>query len=165
MVINHLLTGMILQVKNHFLMDVLNGEFQPFFYVMIWKIFQLKQQFRLTQSPCGVGAFSTRFAWNVPRLFWRNSEAPRNFLRCGQSKAREAMKKKLVLGGGFKYFFMFIPIWGRFPFWLIFFRWVGSTTNQCCLGYIMYTEVNTFPGMWGMKLMNRKKDLFFKQPL
>ena len=37
---------------------------------------------------------------------------------------------KKNLGGGFKYFFIFRPIWGRFPFWLIFFRWVGSTTNQ-----------------------------------
>ncbi len=33
------------------------------------------------------------------------------------------------LGGGFKHFFMFTPIWGRFPFWLIFLRWV-ETTNQ-----------------------------------
>ena len=33
------------------------------------------------------------------------------------------------LGGGLKYFFMFIPIWRRFPLWLIFFRWV-ETTNQ-----------------------------------
>ena len=30
----------------------------------------------------------------------------------------------------FRMFFIFTPIWGRFPFWLIFFRWVGSTTNQ-----------------------------------
>ena len=29
----------------------------------------------------------------------------------------------------FQIFLMFTPIWGRFPFWLIFFRWVGSTTN------------------------------------
>ena len=29
----------------------------------------------------------------------------------------------------FQIFFSFIPIWGRFLFWL-FFRWVGSTTNQ-----------------------------------
>ena len=29
----------------------------------------------------------------------------------------------------FQIFFMSIPIWGRFPFWLIFFRWV-ETTNQ-----------------------------------
>ncbi len=30
----------------------------------------------------------------------------------------------------FQIFFMFTPTWGRFPIWLIFFRWVGSTTNQ-----------------------------------
>ena len=36
---------------------------------------------------------------------------------------------KECLGGGFKQFFMFIPISGRFPIWLIFFRW-GETTNQ-----------------------------------
>ena len=30
----------------------------------------------------------------------------------------------------FQIFFIFIPSWGRFPFWLIFFKWVGSTTNQ-----------------------------------
>ena len=26
-------------------------------------------------------------------------------------------------------FFMFIPTWGNDPIWLIFFKWVGSTTN------------------------------------
>ena len=35
-----------------------------------------------------------------------------------------------ILGGGFKYFLIFTPSWGRFPVWLMFFRWVGSTTNQ-----------------------------------
>ena len=33
------------------------------------------------------------------------------------------------LGGGFKYLFIFTPSSGRFPFSLIFFRWV-ETTNQ-----------------------------------
>ena len=33
----------------------------------------------------------------------------------------------------FQTFFFFIPIWGRFPFWLIFFKWV-ETTNQCNIG-------------------------------
>ena len=33
------------------------------------------------------------------------------------------------LGGGFKFFGIFTPIWGRFPIWLIFFTWV-ETTNQ-----------------------------------
>ena len=27
----------------------------------------------------------------------------------------------------FQTFFVFTPIWGRFPFWLIFFRWVETT--------------------------------------
>ena len=37
------------------------------------------------------------------------------------------------LGGGFKYVwycFMFTPIWGRFPFWLIFFKWVETTNYR-----------------------------------
>ena len=36
------------------------------------------------------------------------------------------------LGGGFRFqiFFIFTPTWRRFPFWHIFFRWVGSTTNK-----------------------------------
>ena len=49
--------------------------------------------------------------------------SPRVSQRIGQ-------KMKDVLGGGFKDFFIFAPIWGRFPIWLIFFRWV-ETTNQC----------------------------------
>ena len=32
-------------------------------------------------------------------------------------------------GWWFQIFFIFNPIWGRFPFWLIFFKWVGLTTN------------------------------------
>ena len=31
------------------------------------------------------------------------------------------------LGGGFKYFFMFIPIWENDPIWLIFFTPVETT--------------------------------------
>ena len=30
----------------------------------------------------------------------------------------------------FQLFFISTPIWWRFPFWLMFFEWVGSTTNQ-----------------------------------
>ena len=33
-----------------------------------------------------------------------------------------------MLGGGFKYFFFFIPIWANDPVWLIFFKWVETTT-------------------------------------
>ena len=41
-----------------------------------------------------------------------------------------------VLGGGFKYCLFSPPIWGRFPIWLIFFRWVGSTTNQSLVFFV-----------------------------
>ena len=30
----------------------------------------------------------------------------------------------------FQRFFIFTPIWGRFPFWLIFFKWVETTTKM-----------------------------------
>ena len=41
------------------------------------------------------------------------------------------MKAKVSkLGDGFKHFFIFIPIWGRFPCWLIFFRWVEATNQK-----------------------------------
>ena len=37
----------------------------------------------------------------------------------------------------FQIFFIFTPTWGRFPFWLIFFRWV-ETTNQYLVGNIEF---------------------------
>ena len=56
--------------------------------------------------------------------------------RLGMISSRDSDKSPRVknpwnmfLGGGFKYFFMFTPIWARFPFWLIFFKGV-ETTNQ-----------------------------------
>ena len=32
------------------------------------------------------------------------------------------------LGAGFRIYSIFTPIWGRFPFWLIFFNWVETTS-------------------------------------
>ena len=40
----------------------------------------------------------------------------------------ELMQVHSSQGGGFKYFLIFIPIWGNDPIWLIFFRW-AETTN------------------------------------
>ena len=45
-----------------------------------------------------------------------------------------------LLVGGFKYVFIFNPTWGNDPFWLIIFKWVGSTTNW------IYIVADTFPG-------------------
>ena len=39
---------------------------------------------------------------------------------------------QILLGGGFKYFFMFNPTWGNDPIWLIFFKGV-ETTNEFSL--------------------------------
>ena len=33
----------------------------------------------------------------------------------------------IVSGWWFQIFFIFIPTWGRFPFWLILFKWVETT--------------------------------------
>ena len=43
--------------------------------------------------------------------------------------------KELITGWWFQIFYMFIPIWGRFPFWLIFFQtgWNHQpVNNDCC---------------------------------
>ena len=42
---------------------------------------------------------------------------------CGGSSWATSSYK---LRGGFKYVSMFTPIWGRLPFWLIFFKWVWN---------------------------------------
>ena len=34
-----------------------------------------------------------------------------------------------ILGGGFKYLFIFTPTWGNDPIWLIFFKGVETTTQ------------------------------------
>ena len=38
-----------------------------------------------------------------------------------------------ILGGGFKWCFIFTPIWGRFSIWLIFFKWVETTNQNFCI--------------------------------
>ena len=53
------------------------------------------------------------------------------FLRTGHAMMR-GWQCIMISGWWFQIFFIFTPIWGRFPIWRIFFRWVGSTTNQLC---------------------------------
>ena len=47
----------------------------------------------------------------------------------GSPKGEKSWTHTIYLGAGFN-LSIFNPIWGRFRFWLIFFKWVGSTTNQ-----------------------------------
>ena len=46
----------------------------------------------------------------------------------------------------FQICFVFTPIWGRFPIWLMCFRWVGSATNQPVI-YI-YVYIYIFQPLW-----------------
>ena len=55
----------------------------------------------------------------------------------------------------FQTFFIFTPIWGRFPFWLIFFKWV-ETTNQKLMSFLILlgrwaVSARIFP-LGGLKL-------------
>ena len=52
----------------------------------------------------------------------------------------------------FQIFFIFTPIWGRFPFWLIFFKWVETTTSltpksstlSTCRTVFLRLEISSF---------------------
>ncbi len=62
--------------------------------------------------------------WNVKWPGWRT------WRRGGDENRWWFRRVKKITRWWFQTFVIFTPIWGRFPFWLIFFRWVGSTTNQ-----------------------------------
>ena len=93
-----------------------------------------------------------------PRFFFRGSLAKAEVLSCcltqyspsmfvwGTKQLHHKMKwlfrvsKRNWTRWWFQTCFIFIPTWGRFPFWLIFFRWV-ETTNQW---NVILTAVTTF---------------------
>ena len=49
------------------------------------------------------------------------------FLHGWISESSTNQKKNTITRWWFQIFSMFIPTWGRFPIWLIFFRWVETT--------------------------------------
>ena len=76
----------------------------------------------------------------------------------------------------FQIFFIFTPPWGRFPFWLIFFRWVETTNQGCTLsknnwqflspiknslrvGFIKHLQFDSFPPHKGWGKMKHLKNL------
>ena len=79
----------------------------------------------LTLGPKNSGEGAKSSPCEVSKPIWR------------ERWAKEAMKKPVHLFARwwFKIFFIFTPIWGRFPIWFIFFRWV-ETTNQFGVGVI-----------------------------
>ena len=73
----------------------------------------------------------------IPGGYWCECRLLRSNLQpwLGEHAYRQLVCKEICvvycLGGGFIFFFT--PIWGRFPIWLLFFRWV-ETTNQSVIG-------------------------------
>ena len=48
------------------------------------------------------------------------------------------------LAGGFKYFYSFTPVWGRFPIWLVtFLRWVEPTNQTSVFGCQTFLLINS----------------------
>ena len=55
---------------------------------------------------------------------------------------------KIITRWWFQIFFMFTSTWGNDPVWLIFFRWVGSTTNQLwSLFHLNFGDIQVSYGM------------------
>ena len=68
------------------------------------------------------------------RNLWRNGRQKSLLLELTLRQKASHPKKTLPAESGFlknwvvvSNIFIFTPIWGRFPFWLIFFRWVETT--------------------------------------
>ena len=88
-------------------------------------------------------------------------EKAHNLKRCGTFFGMKVMvssasgcweNRGLKTRWWFQIFFMFISIWGRFPIWLIFFKWV-ETTNQRSFwrfGVKLSPKVNMSPWFSGV---------------
>ena len=66
----------------------------------------------------------------------------------------------------FQIFFIFTPIWGRFPFWLIFFKGVETTNKFCLYGDRFWSCVNISQlfVVANMRGTNKKNRRFHKTP-
>ena len=91
----------------------------------------------------------------LPEHFNEELQQASNFL-CAKCQCFFEIPKcffRLLLGGGF-IFFIFIPIWGRFPFWLIFFRWLKPPTRSwfiaLCLPKICFGDAGLKFGGWNV---------------
>ena len=112
------------------------GAFRPIFYgrnwgyiyhIPLWQVDAAKYRLR------GWGFFHHQCVSKTPRvelMDWGVSDLRDGYIS-RSCKDRFCDACHVLLGGGFKHFWNFHPEnWGRFPIWLIFFRWVGSTTYQ-----------------------------------
>ena len=62
----------------------------------------------------------------------------------------------------FRIFFVFTPVWGRFPSWQIFFKRVGSTTNHRVFSLFRTFNHQTFQVTYHLEILERyeKRQLY-----
>ena len=71
-----------------------------------------------------------------------------NLLNLFESKFWKHHTSLSYLGGGFKYAFIFTPTWGRFPFWLIFFKRLETASQIYSEKVIKQKYLVAAPVLW-----------------
>ena len=104
------------------IISVLSTLYQSYIFIFITAIFVTSRLRRCLNTVSGPERW-------VPRSWWDMSV--RDETPCVLKKLSEFLKK-ILSGWWFQTFLIFMPIWGRFQFWLIFVKWV-ETTNQLLL--------------------------------
>ena len=81
-----------------------------------------------SRTCCSIGIKELFFGNLVLKLAKNIRGGGRKFVSgtcfCSLLQTKKLFWKGQLGGAWFQIFFIFTPIWGRFPFWLIFFRWV-----------------------------------------
>ena len=81
----------------------------------------------------------------VVDLYWCIETPPKNELGIVYSLRVISLMKKTWTMWWFQMFFMFTPTSGRFPFWLIFFRWVVQPPPRKCMIFF-FAKMAWVPG-------------------
>ena len=67
--------------------------------------------------------------WKMQRLCWHNDVAQHwKWLRNSLARPKKYLECFFFAGWWFQRFFLFTPTWGNDPIWLIFFKWIETTT-------------------------------------
>ena len=106
---------------------------------------QLKYFFNFHPYKLGVlGFHDPTFDERAYFFNWVELKPPTSF-------CKDIVLGQVVLGGGFKYFLMFTPIWGRFPCWLInIFQMGWNHQLGLFFGDIPFPKVYELATMFGL---------------
>ena len=75
----------------------------------------------------GLHLYGKPRGWRWPMVSRWSFQCPPRFEKLGVKIPWQKNSFPKEASWWFQTFFMFIPIWGRFPIWLIFFKWVETT--------------------------------------